>query len=399
MWSKNIHFNCLSLRKPQIVNHYEFNSELTTKDKLFLNMNEFCESNKSNVFDYLPLTFVFDTSSKDYCNFLQQFFQIFRSLEQIENTEQGSSINKANKIISFFYPTKPKSFTKPKLWDSQIGSNIWIIKPTGFNRGRGVSVFSDLITLKKLINEFVGNEETNYFSHMIELNKNRSSIIKSKKFVIQKYIEKPLLYRGRKFDMRMWVLIDQEMKVYLFKEGYLRTSVKEYSLESNLLKDKATHLTNNAVQKNMKGYGKYEEGNQVSLKSFQEYLDEIHSNISLRNNLFLQMEKLISMSCKSVKNKINANQREFQFEIFGYDFIIDKNFKVWLIEVNTTPCLEESSNILKMLLPRMLNDAFSLTINKVFKESIYENQKNIYEVEGYDNHENLWDFICDLKLG
>jgi len=173
MWSKNIHFNCLSLRKPQIVNHYEFNSELTTKDKLFLNMNEFCESNKSNVFDYLSLTFVFDTSSKDYCNFLQQFFQIFRSLEQIENTEQGSSINKANKIISFFYPTKPKSFTKPKLWDSQIGSNIWIIKPTGFNRGRGVSVFSDLITLKKLINEFVGNEETNYFSHMIELNKNR----------------------------------------------------------------------------------------------------------------------------------------------------------------------------------------------------------------------------------
>lgn len=30
-------------------------------------------------------------------------------------------------------------------------------------------------------------------------------------------------------------------------------------------------------------------------------------------------------------------------EIFGYDFILDSNLKVWLIEVNTNPCIEESS--------------------------------------------------------
>ena len=110
------------------------------------------------------------------------------------------------------------------------------------------------------------------------------------------------------------------------------------------------------------------------------------------------MEDLISMSCMSVKNKINSNHREYQFEIFGYDFIIDKYFKVWLIEVNTTPCLEESSNILKILLPRMLNDAFSLTINKLFKPKINEYVENIYEVEGYDKNDNLWEFICDLKF-
>lgn len=41
-------------------------------------------------------------------------------------------------------------------------------------------------------------------------------------------------------------------------------------------------------------------------------------------------------------------------EIFGYDFIIDSDFKTWLIEVNTNPCIEESSSILQILLPRML---------------------------------------------
>ena len=56
----------------------------------------------------------------------------------------------------------------------------------------------------------------------------------------------------------------------------------------------------------------------------------------------------------SVKKKLNQNERKFCFEIFGYDFIIDSDFHTWLIEVNTNPCLEESSPLLAMLIPRML---------------------------------------------
>jgi D-alanine-D-alanine ligase-like ATP-grasp enzyme len=54
------------------------------------------------------------------------------------------------------------------------------------------------------------------------------------------------------------------------------------------------------------------------------------------------------------------------FEIFGYDFMIDENMKAWLIEVNTNPCIEESSQILKQYLPRMIDDAFKLSIDVVF---------------------------------
>lgn len=38
----------------------------------------------------------------------------------------------------------------------------------------------------------------------------------------------------------------------------------------------------------------------------------------------------------------------------------------WLIEVNTNPCLEESSQLLKQLVPRMLNDAFKLTLDVIY---------------------------------
>jgi hypothetical protein len=56
----------------------------------------------------------------------------------------------------------------------------------------------------------------------------------------------------------------------------------------------------------------------------------------------------------SVKGKLNPRDRQHCFEIFGYDFVIDNELNVWLIEVNTNPCLEESSPLLETLIPRMI---------------------------------------------
>ena len=69
---------------------------------------------------------------------------------------------------------------------------------------------------------------------------------------------------------------------------------------------------------------------------------------------------------ESVKYKLNSNNRQFCFEIFGYDFLLDRLFSIWLIECNTNPCLEESSPLLEKLVPRMLDNAFMLTIDRIF---------------------------------
>ena len=78
------------------------------------------------------------------------------------------------------------------------------------------------------------------------------------------------------------------------------------------------------------------------------------------------MIPIIVDSLKSVESKLNPHSRKFCFEIFGYDFIIDENLKPWLIEVNTNPCLEESSTLLKFYIPRMIDDALKLTIDVIF---------------------------------
>ena len=63
--------------------------------------------------------------------------------------------------------------------------------------------------------------------------------------------------------------------------------------------------------------------------------------------------------------------------MFGYDFILDEDFNVWLIEVNTNPCLEESSQLLKELLPRMVEDMLKLTIDQVFPKFSLKKKKKI----------------------
>lgn len=75
---------------------------------------------------------------------------------------------------------------------------------------------------------------------------------------------------------------------------------------------------------------------------------------------------LIEKTMQSARVTLNKSNRKYCFEIFGYDFMIDNELKPWLIEVNTNPCLEESNKLLSMLVPRMLDDAFRLTLDVMF---------------------------------
>jgi D-alanine-D-alanine ligase-like ATP-grasp enzyme len=65
-----------------------------------------------------------------------------------------------------------------------------------------------------------------------------------------------------------------------------------------------------------------------------------------------------------VRKKLNHEDRKYCMEMFGYDFILDVDFNVWLIEVNTNPCIEESSPLLEMLLPRAIGNSNTLILRR-----------------------------------
>ena len=121
--------------------------------------------------------------------------------------------------------------------------------------------------------------------------------------IIQKYIEKPLLIHKRKFDIRVWVIVNYTGKWYFFQEGYLRTSGSEFFLDENDADNQYVHLTNNAIQKFSKTYGEFEDGNQMSFKNFQRYIDEFYPErgINFYQDWLPKMKEMIKHSLISVR--------------------------------------------------------------------------------------------------
>lgn len=96
-------------------------------------------------------------------------------------------------------------------------------------------------------------------------------------YIVQAYIERPMLYCKRKFDLRHYIMmtcVNGLVKGYWYREGYVRTTSSEYSL---LASDGSIHLTNDAVQKNLPDYGKFEKGNKLSYEDLSHYIEKHHS--------------------------------------------------------------------------------------------------------------------------
>ena len=201
--------------------------------------------------------------------------------------------------------------------------------------------------------------------------------------------------------MRIWVLLAHNMKVYIFKEGHLKATSSQFSLED---KNFFVHLTNYSVQKYCNDFGKEEIGNEISFDDFQKSLKEEYDlDIDVRKYFLGKFKKIVELSMKSVKKLININLRKGCFEIFGYDFMLDEELNPYLIEINTNPGLEISSPLISKLIPRMIDDALRLTIDEVFG-TIYTADRygkdgyiSPFHVDGYSDRENMFELIADLK--
>lgn len=82
--------------------------------------------------------------------------------------------------------------------------------------------------------------------------------------------------------------------------------------------------------------------------------------------IYPKMKSIALDAIKATYLQLDPNNTEHNFEIFGLDFMIDSNYQVWLIEVNTNPCLELSSKLLSRIIPTMLEQTFRLTLDVIF---------------------------------
>ena len=68
-------------------------------------------------------------------------------------------------------------------------------------------------------------------------------------YIIQKYINNPLLIGGKKFDMRIYVLVTSysPLTVYLYRTGFGRFTHMRYSSKIDEIQNTFMHLTNVAI--------------------------------------------------------------------------------------------------------------------------------------------------------
>jgi len=86
----------------------------------------------------------------------------------------------------------------------------------------------------------------------IYLADNIKNIPENSRCVVQKYLTRPYLLDGLKFDLRIYVLLSScnPLKIYLFDDGLARFATETYkSPDMNNMSDMFMHLTNYAINK------------------------------------------------------------------------------------------------------------------------------------------------------
>jgi Tubulin-tyrosine ligase family len=113
------------------------------------------------------------------------------------------------------------------------------------------------------------------------------------------------------------------------------------------------HLTNNAVQENCPKFNNLVKGNIISLTALENYAREQNPGLP-RGHFMNQMVDHVRLVFDSTYTILNPGNHKHCFELYGFDFMVDENFKLWLIEVNSGPSLSESNAFLSTLLHRMM---------------------------------------------
>ena len=183
--------------------------------------------------------------------------------------------------------------------------------------------------------------------------------------MVQKYIERPLLYNERKFDIRIWVLITHKNEIFFYKKAYIRTSSDNFDLDN---KNNYVHLTNNCLQQHGGNYGRHEEGNTLPWEVLDQYFEQKYPGrgVNLNSHIIPRIKDLIIDTFLCVRPELNPLHRPNVFELFGYDFMIDEDLRTWLIEVNTNPYLGTPNEYIGNLLPKMIDDMLEITTDKLF---------------------------------
>lgn len=221
------------------------------------------------------------------------------------------------------------------LRSSDGSQNHWIIKPVGLSCGQGIHITHGML-------------DTLHFVASLQC-----------KCVVQQYIERPLLLKNRKFDLRQWVLVTSldPLLVYGFSECYVRLTSKEFTLDEDLLSDPLVHLCNHAIQKAAL------DGDSTSSETMMTQQQLCNELPCFHSMVLPQMQSIALAAVGSVRDML-VDPYGNGVEWLGLDLMVCEDFSVKLIEVNTSPDISYSTSVTTPLVRAAVDDLFVLLLDE-----------------------------------
>ncbi|EDW36942.1 GL25786 [Drosophila persimilis] len=225
-------------------------------------------------------------------------------------------------------------------WDGS--RNLWILKPGYQSRGIGIVI-------------------RNCLDDILQWTTNNQN----KKYIVQKYIERPYLVYRTKFDIRQYMLLtigESKVTVWTYRDCYLRFSSQEYTLDD--LRE-SIHLTNNSVQKRYKNKlsrdPRLPKHNMWSLEQFKAHLRHVGAPEGTWANIYNGFKQnLVAVVMASLdETELVKNA----FELYGCDFMLDEQFNPILIEINSTPDLSPSTEVTSRICPVVIKDCIRVVVD------------------------------------
>ncbi|MEX0431066.1 hypothetical protein [Spiribacter insolitus] len=159
-------------------------------------------------------------------------------------------------------------------------------------------------------------------------------------WVVQHYLDDPHLIDGRKYVLRLYVLISstEPLRVYLYREGFAKLASHAYTLDD--LADPFVHQTNPDINAGNTGMAE-----PVVFIELARYRERLRAEGRDPEALFRRLRELITITVIAARETLRsatlATGADPQgcYEFLGLDCLVDADMNPWLLECNLNPSL------------------------------------------------------------
>jgi len=222
--------------------------------------------------------------------------------------------------------------------DMNVGTDVFIMKPNVLNKGNALHILTDAQEqLPSIVTQYPDIKE----------------------WVIQEYIQRPLLIHDRKFHVRVYVLCVGNLSVYVHSDMLCLFATHPYSTDD--YDNQQAHITNTCINENDPSFN---EEKQVRLLSEILNVNDCH-----------HITEQINDTVKGVFEALHSEPTYFMplhnaFELYGFDFLIDESQSVYFLEANAQPDFSMTLNRLKYVIDDVIEQTFQLAVDRYFREAM-----------------------------